>query len=49
MAEDPLNPNRLTGLNLSSDRLLLVATEFEAIRIEIEQLRQLDLEEIHPL
>jgi hypothetical protein len=48
MAADPLDPNRLTGLDLPRERLLEVAREFEPIRAEIEKLRQLDLDEIHP-
>ena len=48
MTADPLDPNRLTGLDLPKERLLEVAREFEAVRLEIEKLRQLDLEEVHP-
>ena len=48
MTADPLDPNRLTGLDLPKERLLEVAREFEAVRLEIEKLRQLDLEEMHP-
>lgn len=48
MTADPLDPKRLTGLDLPIERLREVALEFEVIRTEIEKLRQLDLDEIHP-
>ena len=48
MADDPLDPTRLTGLDLEPQRLREVAHEFEAIRREIEKLRKLDLGETHP-
>ena len=46
--DDALAPSVLTGLDLPPERLEEVALEFQAIRIEIEKLRQLDMEETHP-
>ena len=48
MASDPLDPKLLTGLDLDDARLAEVAAAFEAIRVEIERLRTLDLDETHP-
>lgn len=48
MAEDPLDPKILTGLDLDPERLREVAAAFVEIRTEIEKLRTLDLEETHP-
>ncbi len=46
--DDLLSPQWLTGLELSQERLEIVANEFAAIRTEIEKLRQLNLDETHP-
>ena len=48
MTGDPLDPKVLTGLDLDDARLAEVAAAFEAIRVEIERLRTLDLDETHP-
>lgn len=48
MAEDPLDPKVLTGLDLDPKRLREVAAAFVEIRFEIDKLRMLDLEETHP-
>ena len=48
MTDDPLDPHRLTGLDLAPERLREVAAAFAEIRREIEKLRRLDLGETHP-
>lgn len=48
MAEDFLDPKRLTGLDLDDARLAEVAAAFAEIQAEIERLRGLDLGETHP-
>lgn len=48
MTADPMDPRCLTGLDVPIERLKEVALEYTAIRVEIEKLRQLDLNEIHP-
>lgn len=49
MADDEiLSTEWLTGLELPPERLAAIAREYQAIRSEIEKLRQLDLSETHP-
>lgn len=45
---DPLDPVVLTGLDRDPERLREVAATFAAIRVEIDRLRALDLDEAHP-
>ena len=48
MSDNALDPGRLTGLELTPERLREVAEAFETIRFEIEKLRALDLGETPP-
>lgn len=48
MAEEPLDPKLLTGLDVDEPRLRELSAEFAEIRAEIERLRSLDLGETHP-
>ncbi|MFN3616261.1 MAG: hypothetical protein ACK4WC_17110 [Rubrimonas sp.] len=45
---DPLDPAALTGLDRDPERLREVAAAFAAIRVEIDRLRTVDLEDVHP-
>lgn len=47
-SDDPLDPARLTGLDLPPERLREVAAAFAEIRGHIERLRRLDLGETAP-
>lgn len=48
MAENPLDPAVLTGLDLPEARLRAIAAAFGDIRREIAKLREYDLGETHP-
>lgn len=45
---NPLDPRLLTGLDHDAERLAEIAAAFDAIRPEIEKLRALDLDDVHP-